>query len=345
MAFASVDRPRSNFKQKPLRQQTELNPFGRLRENLQAAILFEASGALYDYVAPGRIFTPMSTTVQTILAGSGNTFTDGSGNVWSISPSLVALENGTSPAFSSNVVQLSLISGIIYQENTAAQWYYFNPSGPSWLAFYTDPFAGAAIPVYGNSVAGGWVNTGSFGFIVMGSATPTPGAFTVSASIYFPGALPGVTSFVTTDGAGNDHFYIQGTNGATPGALSFNGSSTQIGSWNAANYTGWHRITVTAPASTGTGSFYFDGALQGTGTIILATSTFTNLLGDTVESTNTTYLIADTIVWNRQLGASEVAYHNAEPYGSILRPRFSRLARVGSGHKAKTGLTLMGVGA
>lgn len=67
-----------------------------------------------------------------VLAGSGQSFTDSSGNVWTISPTNTVLINGASAAFSANVAEIAYVKGVVWQENTSNQWFSWN--GSAWTA-------------------------------------------------------------------------------------------------------------------------------------------------------------------------------------------------------------------
>jgi hypothetical protein len=200
-------------------------------------------------------------------------------------------------------------------------------------------------PAYADSAVGGCISPNcTGGYFTITPAVPTPGAWTVSVLALFTGGFPLTTVAFTTDGNNNNHFYLQGPVGIVPGALSLNGSNAQIGTWICANYAGWHRITVTADGATGNGSFYFDGVLQGTGIIGGATTQFSNILGDPARFYANGQVIADTLVWTRNLSASEVAYHAAYPYRSVLRPKTPRIVVGTAQAKKKPSLMTTGVG-
>jgi hypothetical protein len=80
---------------------------------------------------------PTVLPTATVFAGSGASFTDGSSNVWSISSGGEVLENGSPPAFSSNVAFIALVQGVIWQVNYGAQWYSW--SGTAWIASTNAP--------------------------------------------------------------------------------------------------------------------------------------------------------------------------------------------------------------
>jgi hypothetical protein len=200
-------------------------------------------------------------------------------------------------------------------------------------------------PFMGDSSVGGCISPNcNGGYFTITPVVPTPNAWTVSVLAFFNNGFPLTSIGFTTDGANNVHFYLQGPVGSVPGALSLNGTNTAVGSWICANYTGWHRITVTASASTGTGIFYFDGVSQGSGAIAVATTQFSNLLGDPTSYVANGQLIADTLVWNRALSPQEVAEHVAAPYRTILRQKVARIVVGTAQQKKKPSLMTTGVG-
>ena len=81
-----------------------------------------------------------SSTVTSITATpSGQVLTDVTGHNWTIVNG-VALRDGTAPSFSSNVVQISLVNGVVYSKNSSNQWYQF--SGTAWVGYPSDPTVG-----------------------------------------------------------------------------------------------------------------------------------------------------------------------------------------------------------
>lgn len=95
---------------------------------------------------------PPTGAIAKVLAGSGNSFTDSGGNVWTINSSNVVLENGSAAGFSANVAEIDLVSGTVWQKNTSNSWYFW--TGSTWTAG-NDPTAGGA--------AGSWMNHYPFG--------------------------------------------------------------------------------------------------------------------------------------------------------------------------------------
>lgn len=181
-------------------------------------------------------------------------------------------------------------------------------------------------------LGGGQISSNSALTSIVNSPVIALSAWTYSVMTLFIGAnWPGTRSLWLSDGSGDYGFFVEGLAGATPGAFGLNtgGAGTTIGSWRAANYTGWHRITVTATAQTGTGSFYFDGALIGTGTITVGTPQIQGVLGDTVNMGNTNQPTSDSFAWNYCLSAAQVAAHADNPYGTTLRPKYGKLGLVG----------------
>lgn len=222
----------------------------------------------------------------------------------------------------------------------------FEP-GP-WQRDYLNPgrkfTASGGATTYADGPFGGSVMAGAFGYLSVAPTVPTPGAWTVSCMTQLIGTIPISNALFTTDGAGDEHFYVQSSISGTPGALSVNGSNAPIGSWRSNQFTGWHRITVTASATMGTATFYFDGVVQGTGAIALSTNSVAAFLGDATVTTNTGLAISDLFVWNYALTQSQVSGHVANPYGSVLRPKFAKLARVKAGVSGAPTPSLMTTG-
>lgn len=218
----------------------------------------------------------------------------------------------------------------------------------AWHRDYVLPnrtFTPTGTPVYSNTQIGGAVNTNSGGYLTLASPVLTPGAWTVSVLMLLNGATQAVSTLFTMDGAGNTHFYLQGNTGPIPGAISMNGSNAQDSVFLAQNFTGWHRITVAATSQTGSGFVYLDGFNYGNAAIVTGTTSFTTFLGDAVHNGNNTIQMGDVFCWNRQLSDIEVMTHANDPYGTTLRPRFSRLARSpGLQSKRRPGLMTIGVG-
>jgi hypothetical protein len=79
-------------------------------------IFYDTFTSLADITDNGGAGTTGSIT---ILVGSGQTFTDQSGNVWSITPAGVAQQNQFNAGFTANLSQLSLVNGTIWQQNTS----------------------------------------------------------------------------------------------------------------------------------------------------------------------------------------------------------------------------------
>lgn len=328
---------------KPLHHQAELDPFGRLSFGLISTILFDASGAVYDKVLTSRRFA-LGYPFGSATPGVGS-FLDGGGNTWTVTSGGQMQENGSNPAFSANVAIGCYIGGVVYQINRFQQNYRWNASTSQWIATNAiDPRFGHGLVAYHDSQAGGTINPGGGGYLTMTAGAATPDAWTVSVRVFFNGANQAVSTIFLTDGSGNNYFYLQGTNGGTPGALSLNGLTAAVSAWRANSFSGWHRITVTASAATGTATFYFDGISQGTASITNATTQFASVLGDSTAQFANSQPLADIFVWNRALDAADVLAHAKNPYSSVLRPRFARRDQSGVATKRMLGLTLQGVG-
>lgn len=84
-------------------------------------------------------FTSMTVTINggaggtgpIVLAGSGGSFTDGGGHVWTISSTNTVLEDGHAAGSTANVAKIAFISGTVWHENTSGSWYSWN--GTTWV--------------------------------------------------------------------------------------------------------------------------------------------------------------------------------------------------------------------
>jgi beta-glucanase (GH16 family) len=76
--------------------------------------------------APTPTPSPNDTVV---LAASTGAITDSVGNRWTISTADTVLDNGTAAGFTANVVEIAYVSGTLWHENTADQWYSWTGSG------------------------------------------------------------------------------------------------------------------------------------------------------------------------------------------------------------------------
>lgn len=219
----------------------------------------------------------------------------------------------------------------------------------NWQRDYVNPgmtFGISGLPVFGDSaLGGGSVSPGVNGFLTLSPAPQltSPFSWTLSMAMLFTGTLQSTSTYSLMDNVGASYFVIQGTDGFNPGSLTLP-TSNVIGTWNAANYMGWHRITISAPNDT-SGTFYFDGVSQGSSSLT-SLGQPTSILGGGRTSIVTSQF-ADIFFWNSALTAQQVADHAANPYSTVLRPRFSRLGRVASaaaGVKRKPSLMTTGVG-
>ena len=101
----------------------------------------------------------------------GQSLTDLANNVWTIVGGVVLI-NGQAAAYSANVIVVAYVSGVIWQENTAGNWYYWtytnanwtngaNPLTPatvgSWMNHY--PYGGAEYTIASNSEAQYYTST------------------------------------------------------------------------------------------------------------------------------------------------------------------------------------------
>lgn len=80
-----------------------------------------------------------------ITAGNGGQIVDASLNIWTIVDG-EALMNDTAPAYSTSVVVLAYVSGIVYQENIVNQWY-------EWIGYWNAVYIPPLMPTYALSLA------------------------------------------------------------------------------------------------------------------------------------------------------------------------------------------------
>lgn len=241
--FLDPFRP-DEYRRKPARHLTEINPQGKLREGLLAAILFEPGNWQRDYVNPGLGFTI-----------------------------------GGTPTFAAT------------------------------------------------SLGGGTVAPGTNGYLLVSPQVTLPASsWSMSVNALFTGAYQPDVTYFAVDHFGDAFFFIQGSNGSVPGAMTFN-ASNNVASWSAANYTGWHRITI---ASTGSScTFYFDGVSQGSNSISPNVGELFGIMGNASRNSAVGTQISDMFLWSYMLSDQQVAMHAADPYGTVLRPRYPSLARRG----------------
>lgn len=79
--------------------------------------------------ALARRLTPAAPASNTVVLTAGPTITDASGNVWGLALSLLGYKvtfNGAVVSFTNAVVALCYVSGIVWQQNNAGNWYSFN---------------------------------------------------------------------------------------------------------------------------------------------------------------------------------------------------------------------------
>lgn len=108
-----------------------------LSSNNATQLVF-VSGVMWRFVSSTGLWSSWNGSQTTITASpAGQSFVDTSGNVWTISApnnNGEAFENGAPPngQFSSNVTQLLLINGVVWQVNSSNQVYSW--SGTAWVA-------------------------------------------------------------------------------------------------------------------------------------------------------------------------------------------------------------------
>lgn len=203
----------------------------------------------------------------------------------------------------------------------------------NWQRDYVNPamtFTINGTPTFADSsLGGGTISPGTNGFLGIAPNTDLSSSnWTLSIAMLFTGGFATSTFYSLCDSIDIPFFLVQGADGSTPGALTLT-NSNNVGSWNASNYSNWHRLTVVASASGTTGTFYFDGVSQGSNTITVPASGNYGILGHGSRTSTTNNKIADMFLWNYALSAGQVAEHAAAPYGTLLRPRYPTLAQRG----------------
>lgn len=83
---------------------------------------------------------PPSANNTTVLAGSGALITDLAGNLWGINGSAQVTKNSVADTTTANVVEIAYVSNVVWQKNTAANWYSYN--GSTW----DGPFTTSPLP-------------------------------------------------------------------------------------------------------------------------------------------------------------------------------------------------------
>jgi hypothetical protein len=79
-----------------------------------------------------------------VMAGSGQLITDTAGNLWGISPAALVTENSTADKTTGAVTELAYVSGVVWQKNTAGDWY--SKTATSWSAATTVSPLPASVP-------------------------------------------------------------------------------------------------------------------------------------------------------------------------------------------------------
>jgi hypothetical protein len=68
---------------------------------------------------------------------AGQSFTDASGNIWTINPAVnggAVFENGAAAGSTGNVIELADVGGVIWTENSSGNWYSYNATTKQWTA-------------------------------------------------------------------------------------------------------------------------------------------------------------------------------------------------------------------
>jgi hypothetical protein len=112
--------------------------------------------------ATAPVLTPdISENDMTIVAGSATNLVDANGNVWGLTETNAGLGyqvvvDGAVDETTANVVQMAIVNGVIWQENTAGLWYSKTTPASAWSAgTTTDPLTGSPEPISLTWVGGG----------------------------------------------------------------------------------------------------------------------------------------------------------------------------------------------
>jgi hypothetical protein len=91
----------------------------------------------------------------TVLGPNGGSITDGKGNVWTISPSGMVVENGVTDPYTANVTELAFKNGLLWQENTSYLWYAELGRAPGSYHGWSPATSVAPVPVTRQWIGGG----------------------------------------------------------------------------------------------------------------------------------------------------------------------------------------------
>ncbi|WP_428486556.1 beta strand repeat-containing protein [Rhodopila sp.] len=200
---------------------------------------------------PNQVASPNNTVIAEGNAGTVGTFTDASGNIWSIAAGQVTL-NGAADPTTANVTQMAYVNGQVWQENASGLWWSKTTPASPW----SPPYGSAANPVQGvdinlafNAASPGSGAVFNLGMLSASGTGGEPG----STALSMPYAAAGVTTtgVQLTDynlafsalvqlgygpliidgnsGLADDStlsFQLKGTGGLPPGPLENNGTMT-----------------------------------------------------------------------------------------------------------------------
>lgn len=75
--------------------------------------------------------TPTASPDLTAITNNAGTIIDAAGNKWTVVNNAVML-NGVAAGYTSGVVKLVIVKGVIWQENSANGWWYWNTTAVTW---------------------------------------------------------------------------------------------------------------------------------------------------------------------------------------------------------------------
>jgi hypothetical protein len=189
----------------------------------------------------------------TILIGSTAALTDQSGNLWTITSAGLVAVNGVADTTTGNVVELAIVSNVIWQKNKQGLWYSKTSPSASWTTgTATSPLpapAVAATPVF----------------------SPAAGTFSSAQTVSITTNTAGASIYYTTDGSTPT---AASTKYSSPFTISASTKvkaiSIEAGDTNSAVATAAY--VISAPAATPTFSLAA-GSYTGTQSVSLSTST------------------------------------------------------------------------
>jgi hypothetical protein len=120
-----------------------------------------AAWVYWPNAAAPAVIPGVSANDATIEAGGTSTLVDANGNVWGLTKAsgtegYQVTVDGAIDQTTANVIQMAIVNGTIWQENTAGLWYSKTTPASTWSSATTiDPLTGSAEPISLRWVGGG----------------------------------------------------------------------------------------------------------------------------------------------------------------------------------------------